>query len=445
MRKTLLSLLLALVLCAGLAVPALAGGEADLGYPYLIITGADGAEANYPLSKDAAGTGWSWSAAGATLTLSDYQGGSVQFNGNYESGFDIQVVLNGSSTIDGSLWCYKFGNVGSDADSSITISGSGSLRVTDMVNTANCLLVMDSGSLTAEDESPYGDGLYSEVVMNGGTLTVNAGGAGGNALTLNGGLIRFAGNTNYSWYPDAPVRFNGGSLSVDAGAYFATEPPSGSYTITMADGSAGTMVVRNDTYVVEGAYPALFISEGATVPEEPEVPDEPEAIETPFTDVAGNAWYAQPVAWAMAQGITGGTTPTTFSPDSTCTTAQILTFLWRAAGTPVSSGTYSDIPAGEYYSTAASWARGEGLILDFDAGAPCTRAMVAEYLWKLEGSPAVAGNPFTDVDEGASYAQAVAWAAENDITGGTAPTTFSPDSTCTRGQIVTFLYRAFAE
>lgn len=138
---------------------------------------------------------------------------------------------------------------------------------------------------------------------------------------------------------------------MDAGAYFATEPPSGSYTITMADGNAGTMVVRNDTYVVEGAYPALFVSEGATVPEEPEVPDEPEVIETPFTDVAGNAWYAQPVAWAMAQGITGGTTPTTFSPDSTCTTAQILTFLWRAAGTPVSSGTYSDIPAGEYYST----------------------------------------------------------------------------------------------
>ncbi|HIR84989.1 MAG TPA: S-layer homology domain-containing protein [Candidatus Galloscillospira excrementavium] len=183
-----------------------------------------------------------------------------------------------------------------------------------------------------------------------------------------------------------------------------------------------------------------------TIPDEPEEPEEP--VTPAFTDVAADAWYAEPVAWAVEKDITGGTTPTTFSPDSTCTTAQILTFLWRAMGEPAAAGNpFSNVSDSEYYAGAASWAHEKGLVsgTTFDAGAPCTRSMVAEYLWKLEGSPATGGNPFTDVAADASYAQAVAWAAEQGITGGTTPTTFSPASTCTRGQIVTFLFRALAE
>ena len=173
-----------------------------------------------------------------------------------------------------------------------------------------------------------------------------------------------------------------------------------------------------------------------------EEPDEPEA--PAFTDVPD--WCANEVAWAAEQGITGGTTPTTFSPDTTCNTAQILTFLWRAAGEPAASTDPFPETAGQYYAGAAAWAHEEGLIESFEAGLPCTRSMVVEFLWKLEGSPAVSGgNTFTDVADDASCAQAVAWAVENGITGGVGGGRFAPDSTCTRGQIVTFLYRAFAE
>ena len=173
-----------------------------------------------------------------------------------------------------------------------------------------------------------------------------------------------------------------------------------------------------------------------------EEPDEPEA--PAFTDVPD--WCANEVAWAAEQGITGGTTPTTFSPDTTCNTAQILTFLWRAAGEPAASTDPFPETAGQYYADAAAWAHEEGLIESFEAGLPCTRSMVVEFLWKLEGSPAVSGgNTFTDVADDASWSPAGAWVGEKGITGGVGGGRFAPDSTCTRGQIVTFLYRAFAE
>lgn len=165
-----------------------------------------------------------------------------------------------------------------------------------------------------------------------------------------------------------------------------------------------------------------------------------------FSDVAPGAYYAQPVAWAVERGVTTGTTTTTFSPYNTCTTAQILTFLWRAMGSPAPTGTapFTDVPAGAYYAQPAAWAYEQGLVSGsvFGGSVPATREATVTYLWKLAGQPEPQGdNPFTDVS---GNARAVVWAMEQGITAGTTDTTFSPDTTCTRGQIVTFLYRDLA-
>lgn len=161
-----------------------------------------------------------------------------------------------------------------------------------------------------------------------------------------------------------------------------------------------------------------------------------------FTDVKTGDYFADPVLWAVEKKITAGTSATTFAPNATCTQSQILTFLWRAKGEPKPTGTVSGT---QYYATAAQWAKEQGLTDNFSAEADCTRAMVVTYLWKLAGSPKTGTSNFSDVPANADYAQAVAWAVEQGITSGTGNGQFSPASTCTRGQIVTFLYRAFAK
>lgn len=177
----------------------------------------------------------------------------------------------------------------------------------------------------------------------------------------------------------------------------------------------------------------------------------PEGVEPPvptvggFSDVRENAYFADAVLWAVENGITSGTTATTFGPDVTCTTAQILTFLWRANGSPAPAGSNAVVPAGQYYSNAANWALEKGLTDTFNADTPATRAATMTYLWKLAGKPAADAASFTDVTVGAEYAQAVAWAVKEGITSGTSSTTFSPDNICTRAQIMTFLYRDFAK
>jgi len=174
---------------------------------------------------------------------------------------------------------------------------------------------------------------------------------------------------------------------------------------------------------------------------------------SPFTDVADDAYYADAVIWAVGKGITSGTTTTTFSPNNPCTRAQAVTFLWRAAGSPAPKGSvnpFTDVKADAYYYDAVLWAVEQGITkgtsdTTFTPNATCTRAQIVTFLWRSQKSPAADGvNPFTDVAADAYYASAVLWAAENGITGGTTAATFSPSSNCTRAQIVTFLYRAYS-
>ena len=171
---------------------------------------------------------------------------------------------------------------------------------------------------------------------------------------------------------------------------------------------------------------------------------------TGFSDVAANAYYANAVKWAVEKGITAGTSPTTFSPNDTCTTAQILTFLWRANGSPEPTiqNPFTDVKESDYFCKAAAWAYEKGMVdgSSFDGNKPCTRSATVTYLWILSGKPFAATKvDFSDIPANADYAEAVVWAVEDGITAGTSATTFGPDATCTRGQIATFLYRDLAK
>ena len=172
----------------------------------------------------------------------------------------------------------------------------------------------------------------------------------------------------------------------------------------------------------------------------------------PFTDVPAGSYYEDAVIWAVDKGITTGTSATTFNPNGICTRAQAVTFLWRAAGSPAAKSAvmpFADVKAGSYYYDAVLWAVEQGITkgtsdTTFSPDATCSRAQIVAFLWRSEKSPAAGtANPFADVKSTAYYADAVLWAVKEDITKGTTSTTFSPDADCTRAQIVTFLYRAF--
>ena len=169
-----------------------------------------------------------------------------------------------------------------------------------------------------------------------------------------------------------------------------------------------------------------------------------------FVDVPADAYYYDAVLWAAKNGITDGIDDTHFAPDATCTRAQAVTFLWRAAGSPAPKSSempFTDVAEGSYYYDAVLWAVENGITdgtgdTTFSPDAICSRAQIVTFLWRSQESPAAGTvNPFTDVTADTYYADAVLWAVENGITDGTGDTTFSPDNDCTRAQIVTFLYR----
>ena len=169
-----------------------------------------------------------------------------------------------------------------------------------------------------------------------------------------------------------------------------------------------------------------------------------------FVDVATGSYYEDAVDWAVENGITKGTDDTHFSPDGICTRAQAVTFLWRTAGSPkpeTRTMPFTDVPVGSYYYDAVLWAVENGITkgtsdTTFSPNMTCSRAQIVAFLWRSEKSPATGtANPFADVKSTAYYADAVLWAVKENITKGTTSTTFSPNADCTRAQIVTFLWR----
>ena len=286
-------------------------------------------------------------------------------------------------------------------------------------------------------------------------------------VTLSAAVV--IGSSDYNGLFDEPMTVTAKSVTIDLNGYTLTAAKDCAvfevqkdYTLTIVDNSeakTGKLVSDAEEAVVvaEGAtYNALPAAEEETPAEEPaeetpaEEPTEEEpAVVNPFTDVAETSAYYEGILWAVEKGITTGRTETTFVPGEDCTEANILTFLWRAEGSPASTVTENpfgeDVSETAYYYGAALWAYELGMIDEtFAPNTACTRAQAVRFMWIDAGSPAdAAAASFTDVAADASYAAAVNWAVDRGITKGTGDgTTFSPDTVCTRGQIVTFLYRA---
>lgn len=178
-------------------------------------------------------------------------------------------------------------------------------------------------------------------------------------------------------------------------------------------------------------------------------------LENPFNDVAPGSFFYEPVMWAIENGITNGTSATTFGPNDQCMRAHVVTFLWRAVGSPepkLMVNPFVDVKPTDFYYRPVLWALENGITSGMDAThfgptAYCNRAQVVTFLYRTMGSPDVGAaiNPFTDVAAGSFYEKPVLWAVENGVTAGLSATSFGPNSICNRAQIVTFLYRAFVD
>lgn len=226
------------------------------------------------------------------------------------------------------------------------------------------------------------------------------------------------------------------SMSRDNGYYRAT------YRLEGGDGEwedYGTRYAVFEKNRYDGKTYWSLLYDGKTEP----------AADLPFLDIPAGQYYVDPVKWAVENEITSGTGTYSFSPDRSCTRAQAVTFLWRAAGSPKvnkSSG-FKDVPSGAYYEKAVSWAVEKGITTGtgngcFSPDQSCTRAQIVTLLYRAAGSPAVSSvKTFGDVKAGAYYEKAVNWAVKKGITTGTSGNAFSPDQPCSRAQIVTFLYR----
>ncbi len=185
------------------------------------------------------------------------------------------------------------------------------------------------------------------------------------------------------------------------------------------------------------------------LPDEPTPPEIEQPQSPAFADVPADAYYADAVKWAVEKKITSGMSETMFAPQASCTRAQMVTFLWRANGSPVVNFAmnFADVPQNAYYAEAVRWAASEQIVSGTLAGTfspddVVARGQAVTLLYRTAGSPAVSGSSFDDIAEGTYYADAVAWAAENGVTTGVSDNAFHPADACTRGQIVSFLYRS---
>ena len=214
-------------------------------------------------------------------------------------------------------------------------------------------------------------------------------------------------------------------------------------TVTDKDGKELSLTKKSDTEYT-------FVMPAGKVEITPSFVKQAEEPSRVFVDVKTGDYFYDAVQWAVEKGITNGTSAETFSPEAPCTRAQIVTFLWRAAGSPVVNYAMdlSDVAGDAYYAEAVRWALSEGITTgtsadQFSPNATCTREQAVTFLYRAAGSPAVSGeSAFEDVGADAYYARAVAWAAQNGVTNGISQALFGTGSDCTRAQIVTFLYRA---
>lgn len=410
MKKKLLSLFLALTLCVGLSIPALA--DTYITYPHLEI-GENGLyslepEDNPKLDYDTSGKGWSWNASTYTLTLDNVSQPELSLAVCYANK-PVTIVVKGTNTMS---------DLSVAGLQNSTLTGSGTLNLS-----GSCRVSVVDGPTVNCSESAFFDILKQGVVTTKRPVC--------DPFDIQGGcfIIDIREYMKlYDWVKGSAIEVSSQRLP---------EAFLQGCTLKDENGAAVTLELQGDeiySYIAAtkaDGSPASYVK--ITAPGY-----------TPFADVKASDYFAAPVGWAVDRGITDGTSATTFSPAQTCTRAQIITFLWRAAGSPEPQNisAFSDVKTDTYYSKAVAWAKENGMVSGdtFSPEAPCTRLMAVEFMWKHAGSPNAAAASFSDVSS-----PAVDWAVEQGVTDGTSDTTFSPDNTCTRGQIVTFLYRGFAK
>ena len=418
---------------------------------------------------------------------------------NVPNGFGIYFPSSGTLTIDNSTINAKTmgvqvcaGSLSINAGSTITVSGG------PVEKTENDGAIQDGAAISIVNRTGY-KGL-GDITVTGGTFTAKSGNAAIKAynwdnttkkedtftasdkVSVSGGTFSSEVKPEYcapGFVPKANsdgtygvTRHSSGSSSSDP--TYAVSAPSktenGSVTVSpksVSKGDTVTVTVKPDSgYVLEtltvtdkngneltlkdkgdGKYtftmPAGKVEVKATFMED-------NSVLNFFYDVPNGAYFYEAVKWAVKSGVTNGLSDTMFGPYESCTRAQIVTFLWRAAGSsePKTASSFTDVPVSTYYAKAVAWAVENGITngmteTTFAPDATCTRGQSVTFLYRaLKGTASGSAN-FTDVKSDAFYADAINWAVANNVTNGTSNTTFSPNADCTRAEIVTFLYRAY--
>ena len=413
-----------------------------------------------------------------TIVLADPEkkfvlGGNASITGavTVSNGRNAKMIMKDESAIHGDVTCVD-GEISFEVQDSAKIDGTISSKSSDSTssNVGDIKLVvkfdLNGGDTLSETESQtvkLGDKVtqpaaptksgyrFSGWYYNGSAWNFEEGVTAPMILTAQWSRKSSGGSPSYAI---TAAETNHGTVALSAqsakrgSTVTVTVTPDSGYvleTLAVVDGSGNEQKL---TDLGEGRYtftmPSGKVEVKATFQED-------NSVLNVFYDVPNDAYYFEAVKWAVGKNITNGVSENLFGPDQACTRAQIVTFLWRAAGSPVVNYAMdlTDVPADAYYAEAVRWALSEGITTGtgegtFSPDAACTRAQAVTFLARaLDGKTEGAAN-FQDVLAGSYYAEAVAWAVETGVTNGISETLFGPDQACTRGQIVTFLFRADA-
>ena len=418
------------------------GVKSYAGVPYTTLAAGaaiSGTVSDGPLVTAPTINGGGQVAYGSTVTIDVPKGAAVYYttdgttpsanNGTrYYAGQEIPVTRN--MTLQ--AVAVKYGETSGTVSATFTVPDNAKTATIGDPN--NQTGTSPGGDTPGGGEEPGGN-------TPGGNTPVNPGGG--------------SGDSGYSISVPSSSSIKGGSITVsprsaDKGdTVTITVKPDDGYELnklTVTDAKGNELELTNKG---NGKY--TFSMPGSSVKIQVSFKEIAEQVVNPFTDVYESDYYYDAVLWAVANGVTAGTSATTFSPNAPVTRAQAMTFLWRAHGSPKATGSnpFADVSADAWYYDAVLWAVANGVTVGtsattFSPDAPVTRSQAVTFQWRAAGSPVIAGDSFDDVAADAYYAGAVAWAVAGGITNGTGGNQFSPDVVVTRAQAVTFLWRELA-
>ncbi|WP_033120000.1 S-layer homology domain-containing protein [Oscillibacter sp. ER4] len=363
-----------------------------------------------------------------TITFEGNYSGTVKQDYQVETGLPTVTVSDATFTYDGQNHTIVVNNPNND-DVKFSLSQSGYGAQIEKKAAGTYVIYWQA---TKEDKNVSGS---ATLVINKAKLTIKA-----------DNQSMYVGGTKPTFTYTATGLVKGDTLTTAPTLTCTADGMTvGKFDIVPSGADAG------DNYEITYVNGMLTVSRrhsspSSTTPDPEPTPDDSNS----FSDVPANAYFADVVKWAVENGVTNGLSDTMFGPYASCTRAQIVTFLWRAAGSPEpkTASSFTDVPASAYYAKAVAWAIENGITngmteTTFAPNATCTRGQSVTFLYRALGKKVESSTSFTDVKSDAFYADAVNWAVASDVTNGTSATTFSPNADCTRAEIVTFLYRAY--